>query len=455
MIKENQSKYDHLRLEYNVFYFERFEYKVSKNHLMVQFYFKQSDQIHFSPKLEFQFPSSDFSDLPSTDMENLVFHIGMVELISYWKAACSPKVIIKPFKLSENQIDFWKKLYFNGLGEFFYLNGIHANINDFMSIHCESMEPLVNFSVPVDERKILIPIGGGKDSIVTLELLKEKYEVTPFFINPGRASLQTAKIAGFDEQDSVVVTRTIDPNLIRLNQEGFLNGHTPFSALLAFISLLSASMTGNKYIPLSNESSANEPTVLNGPNHQYSKSWEFENDFRTYVQQYISKSVEYFSFLRPLSEYKIASLFAKFPQHIHSFRSCNVGSKKDEWCGKCPKCLFTAIILSPFINYASLKEIFDADLFDDMDLLPTLKELTGISEIKPFECVGTTREVNLALVKTIQKIKGPLPALLNFYQSTSLYYRFVNENDILDLTIGDSHFLADHFLEVLSATKEC
>lgn len=237
---------------------------------------------------------------------------------------------------------------------------------------------------------ILIPIGGGKDSCVTAELLSEEKDNNLCLIIGGKEpSVKSAEIAGYGDK-IVYVKRTIDKNLLELNKQGFLNGHTPFSSMLAFLAYLIAYLTGKKYVALSNESSANESNVEGeNINHQYSKSFEFEQDFREYADKYLNAGVEYFSMLRPLNELQIAMLFAKNEKYHKIFRSCNVGSKSTpwEWCGICPKCLFVYIILSPFLYKEKLVEIFKDDLYERKSLLNTFIELCGYGETKPFECV--------------------------------------------------------------------
>ena len=337
--------------------------------------------------------------MPDQELEQLVFHLGMVEVISYWKAACSPQLIIKPFILNKEQIDWWKKLYFEGLGEFFYLNTIDTNISDFMDIICESDKEISRFDEDVNNDLIMVPIGGGKDSIVTLEIIKNaNISIIPMVVNLRGASKDTIINAGYSLDESLLTKRSIDPLLIELNTLGYLNGHTPFSAMLAFLTLLSSRLMGIKYIALSNESSANEATVEGtNINHQYSKSFEFESDFREYYQKYLASKQEYFSFLRPLSELQIACLFSSFKHHHYSFRSCNAGSKENIWCGKCSKCLFTYVLLSPFIGEDKMEMIFGNKLLNNPGLEPILLELRGQAETKPFECVGTVSEVELAL----------------------------------------------------------
>jgi hypothetical protein len=253
--------------------------------------------------------------------------------------------------------------------------------------------------------------------------------------------------------DSIVeVHRTIDPVLLELNTKGFLNGHTPFSALLAFVSVMAAGLSGKKYIALSNESSANESTVKGSEvNHQYSKSVEFEEDMRYYVNKYISPDIEYFSFLRPLNELQIARLFSGYPQYFDVFKSCNVGSKTDTWCGSCAKCLFTYLILSPFVSQEKLETVFGKNLLNDVDLWPLLRQLSGMTGAKPFDCIGTVDEVNAALQMTLKLIpETELPELLRLYKDSEFFSRYqdIDANTLLQ-SFNENHFLPKEFEALL------
>jgi superoxide dismutase len=230
-------------------------------------------------------------------------------------------------------------------------------------------------------------------------------------------------VEGVDESNpedkTFIVKRVIDRKIVDLNNEGYLNGHTPFSAIVAFVSYLCAYLSGKKYIVLSNEDSANESTVIGtSVNHQYSKTYEFENDFNNYTNKYFGIDIKYFSLLRPLTEFQIGMLFSKLDKFHKVFKSCNLGSKGDtwEWCCKCPKCLFVFIILSPFLYKDKLIDIFGCDLYEDASLLDTFKELLGYSETKPFECVGTYGEVRFAVSLLIDKLEDDLPYLLRYYK---------------------------------------
>jgi len=413
--QDHHSKYIKFREQYAYFRFVSYSFELNNKNLDIKFTFDLSGKYTFKPTLKLLHRGFyDLNKIPADVLSNIVFHIGMIELISYWKLSCSPTLIIEAHHLSQEQIDWWKKLYYNGLGEFFYLNGIKPDPDNFIQFQTKGKK-LTLAKRPLSDEKVLVPVGGGKDSIVTLKLLKDSgFELFPMMLNPREASVRTIELAGYDISQSVVVERTLDTTMLDLNSKGFLNGHTPFSALLAFLNVLPALATGSKYIALSNENSANESTVPDTDiNHQYSKSFEFEKDFADYSRKYLHPKLEYFSFLRPLNELQIAKLFSSFPVHFKSFRSCNVGSKEDKWCGKCPKCLFTYIILSPFISKEEMNNIFTRDLLDDNELKTIFEELTGALPVKPFECVGTPDEINAAIDVSFSKLEVKnLPVLI-------------------------------------------
>ncbi|MDR2511402.1 MAG: hypothetical protein LBC89_02890 [Bacteroidales bacterium] len=426
----------------DTFIYHSFNVNIDSKGIDIVFHFEIEGLANFFPRLFIPHRHFyNYDNLSKKDLDYLVFNIGMIELISYWKATCSPNVVIKNYVLTDEQQKWWKKLYFNGLGEFFYINKMDVDEEKFMTMcnvqSVKSQEPRAksqdnNLSQPcpattttlsqpcpnlvptLSQNSTIVPVGGGKDSCVTLEKLKATgHYIRPMIINPRGATLNCIKVAGFTEWESIIVYREISPALLELNKRGFLNGHTPFSAMLAFVSLLCSAVSGIPNIVLSNEASANEATdPVTGANHQYSKSLEFENDFRDYVSKYISKEMNYYSFLRPYSELEIAEMFAQYPQYHSVFRSCNVGSKQDIWCCNCAKCLFAFIILSPFIEKEKLSEIFGENLLDKPSLRKEFEELTGIAAVKPFECVGTIAEVNQALAMFKAKYPDDRSALL-------------------------------------------
>ena len=407
---------------YQEFWYRSYSVHEDEKAIYLEYEFEIPNLTKFYPKLQIDKKKLPLKSLNTAQVKNMVFHIGMVELISYWKCTCSPKVVIQCGYLSQEQIGWWKKLYFYGLGELFYRNQIQTDIESFMQIEYKQTEQIEYPEIQDKSEGYIIPIGGGKDSVVTLETLKRGKDDYCLIINPKPVTIECAKIAGIDDEHIIEIHRTIDKKLIELNSQGFINGHTPFSAMLAFVSYFIAYLTGKKYIALSNENSANESNVVGEKvNHQYSKSFEFECDFENYVSKYLKAPVKYFSFLRPLNELQIAKLFAKHEQYHSTFKSCNVGSKEKEWkwCCNCAKCLFAYTILSPYLYPQKLINIFGEDLFEKQELLDTFLELIGNKDTKPFDCVGTFEEVNFAVSKVITDLEQKhqtLPYLLQYYR---------------------------------------
>ena len=445
----NMEKFLELRNKHKEFIYDSYKVFEDSEYICIEYKFEIPDLKIFTPSIKIKKKSLIVNNIENNKeyINHLVFHIGMIELISYWKCVCSPNVIIKCGKINDEQIKWFKKLYFYGLGELFFTNNIKTNINEFMNIICEGEKDYSSVEVNSNNfsfKNYIIPIGGGKDSVVTLELLKSKENKLALIINPKPVTLKCAELAEIEADKIIEVKRVIDKELLDLNSKGYINGHTPFSSVLAFISYLVAFLTGREYIALSNESSANESNVDGEKiNHQYSKSYEFEKDFEEYSNKYLKLPIKYFSFLRPLNELQIAMIFSRYEKYHKVFKSCNVGSKGEvwKWCCECPKCLFAYIMLSTFLYKEKIVNIFGKDMFEDKNMEETFIDLIGKGKNKPFECVGTYEEVNCAISKTIKNIeeKGEkLPYLLELYKenykiediSEELLKRYNNENNL-------------------------
>ena len=439
--------FEELRSKYQEFIYDKYEIEDNQDTVKITYYFEIPGLTTFTPSYEIK-KSYLKKDIDSFS-EYLIFHIGLVELISYYKCVCPKKVIINAGYINDEQISFFKKLYYYGLGEFLYINNIDISYDNLMDIEVNG--EYKSYNVDYHGEGNLIPVGGGKDSCVSLELLKNMNN-NPFIINPKQVHLDCAYAAGYSDSDIITIKRNLDRKIVDLNKEGYLNGHTPFSALVSFVTYLMAYLTNKRYIVLSNEDSSNESTVIGTKiNHQYSKSYEYENDFNEYTKKFFNIDITYFSFLRPLKEVQIALLFSEFKKYHKIFKSCNVGSKETPWvwCGKCAKCLFVYIILSPKLYKDELIDIFGKDLYEDETLLPIFKELIGDALTKPFECVGEIKEVRYALSKTISKLDN-LPYLLKYYKDN---YEMVDEP--LESNYNENNNLPDEYAEILKERLIC
>ncbi|HKD65252.1 MAG TPA: hypothetical protein VKB84_00315 [Candidatus Binataceae bacterium] len=351
-------------------------------------------------------------------MDRFAFHLGLIEMLSYWKAACPRDVVIEVGALEERQISWWRDLWVRGMGEFFFVNQIDFRSPGYLKLSA----PKPARSGPAASgsrraRRSLVMVSGGKDSALTLRELREAgEEFGCLMLNPLPAAIEVAAIGGCTAP--IIVRRTLDPILLELNRQGYLNGHTPFSALLAILGLGCAELFDYDRVVVSNERSADEGNVsyLDAEiNHQYSKTFAFETAMRQYASEYLAPGISYFSILRPLFEIQVCRLFSACTEYFSAFRSCNRGQKEGAWCGRCPKCLSVFILQSPFLPLHAMRGIFGADLFERDDLMPLIRALLGMEGPKPFECVGTRRETLAGLYLSIRGRRArrePLTALL-------------------------------------------
>ncbi len=351
-------------------------------------------------------------------VKKIAFNLHLVLGLGYYKAYCPKKIIIKSGTLSRPEAAFWNKLYTKGLGEFFYRNKIdYRNLINFPYKNINS-EPI---RLKTNER-ILLPWGGGKDSCVSAELLKELgHSFTLITLRDSDIQKETAKITG---QPRIINNRTIDPALIELNKQGVYNGHVPISAIYFWTTVLTAALYNYRHIVYSNEASANFGNINylgSEINHQYSKSLEFENDFRAYLKNFITPDINHFSLLRQFSDLKISRMFSRYNKYFPVFSSCNRNfsiTKKSprRWCGQCPKCLFTFSQLAAYVDRPKLIKIFGRNLFAEEELLPLFQELWGERKFKPFDCVGTPTEVKASLLLAGAKKEWQKDFIVGYFQ---------------------------------------
>ena len=416
----DSSSFERLRTRHPLFRYRGYEISWEPEGLRFTYQFEVEPDIVFRPTVRLNGVDSEILSTVGDDVvDNLAFHLGLAEIPSYWKATCSPEILVETGRLDAYQRHWWHDLLLKGQGEFFYVNQIDFRIPDLVTIRdgASAERRLPPHRGPLDPDRILIPVGGGKDSAVTLELLGKAFPESAWW---GLNSIPAAKdvAAASPVRKGLTVSRRIDPKLLELNAAGYLNGHTPFSAYLAFAMTASAILGGYGRAAVSNERSSNEGNVRylgHDINHQYSKTFQFEQRFREYSGRYLSDQFEYVSFVRPLYEIQISRLFARYPHYFSVFRSCNRGSKTNVWCGACPKCLFVYISLRPFVDKAAILSIFGQDLLANPGLVELATDLLGRGEAKPFECVGTVTETQAAFALCLdaeRRQAGTTPPLL-------------------------------------------
>ena len=348
-------------------------------------------------------------------VKKVLWAVHLMLGVSYWKLYC-PKEIIVPYPLTKEEAEFWRLVYPNGLGEFFFKNKI-----DFRGLvnfpYIEGLKPakIKGDKISTKRKGGLIGIGGGKDSIVAVERLKkQKKAVTGFVLESSvRDYTVQKKVIKLMGIDCLMVRREIDWKL--LDPGGIppaYYGHVPISAIYSFVGLLLAVVYGYSEVVTANERSANFGNVNylgQVINHQWSKSKEFERMFNTYIKSFLFlKQISYRSILRNYYELDITKKFIKYEKYFSVFSSCNKNfsitkTADSRWCGGCPKCAFVFLCLAAYLPKDKVLKIFNKNLLADRRLLPIYQDLLGQGRIKPFECVGTPQETNEAINIIINK----------------------------------------------------
>ncbi len=326
--------------------------------------------------------------------------------VSYYKTAAPDVIDLGDTPVTAAEREFLRTFYLDGLGEFGYRNGL-----DLSGLRITGGGPTPDpapLSAP--PRGILIPFGGGIDSIVTVETMRRSADAALFIMSrPGDRFDAIERPAAVTGLPVVRAGREIDPQLLRSSELGFLNGHVPVTGILSAIAVMAAVLDGRDTVVMSNEWSASIPTIEAGGrsiNHQYSKSAAFETAFRQVLGDAFGGQVTYFSALRPFTELWVAQKFAALTQYHDTFRSCNrafhidPAKRLDHWCGQCDKCCFIDLILAPFVPAAELRRIFaGAEPLADPSLAGKFRALLGtLPDAKPFECVGEVNECRAAAV---------------------------------------------------------
>ena len=412
------------------FYFKSFEFdQVSK---IAKFHYSFDDEIFFVEEISF---SSDLFeirwDFDFKTLNNILFHLHIALWISYYKSFPTNDLIVESWLLDDYQVNFWKKFYINWLWEFLYTNNI--SIDGLFNFKNNSNVEYSKIDFETSD-KSLVPVWWWKDSIVSIELFKKANINFDLFVFWKEDELKnnTAEISG---RNILLVKRKISDQLFELNKKWYYNWHVPITGLIAFVMEVVWYLYDYKYLVLSNEISANFWNILwkwININHQYSKSLEFEKDFKDYTEKYISSNVKYFSLLRGMYEVKIAEYFAKYAKKYFSkFSSCNnnfkIINKSDKlwiwkyWCNSCPKCAFVFSILRPYLNKNDVIEIFWEDLYNKKDLEQLFRELLWITGIKPFECVWEAEEVIYSMYKSLNLYtNNNLPFILKIFKDEVL-----------------------------------
>ncbi|NJP32660.1 hypothetical protein [Micromonospora thermarum] len=353
----------------------------------------------FTEVVTLPLPDAPPSDETVATLGRVLELLHVVAGVSYYKTA-APRRLVLPAPLGSAAVDLVTAVYSKGLGEYAYRNALPHVLELRPEVPAGEVAPAVGYDTY--GRRPLSAVGGGKDSIVSLEALRRGgFDPVPFSVNPNRVIESVNAASGLP---ALAARRRIDPVLFDLNEAGALNGHIPVTAINSLIAVATAVLNGLGPVVMSNERSASDPNLVwdgHEINHQWSKGVEAEGLLRAALAEHAGLTDPYFSLLRQLSELHIARLFASIDRYDDVVTSCNAAFKlrgaSERWCRNCPKCRFVFLALAPFMPRERITHIFGGDLLADPAQLPGYRELLGVDGHKPFECVGEVEESVVAL----------------------------------------------------------
>ena len=334
-------------------------------------------------------------------VEQAVRLLHLITGVSYYKAAVPNEIRIEGYAIDAATAVLMEQVYVHGLGEFAYRNGLSLHGRVRFPVATQAPAPAAAAGL---REHALVAIGGGKDSLVSIEALRGAgVDQTVTWIGGSQLIAACAARTGLP---TLNIGRALAPELFEYNRQGAWNGHIPVTAINSAIMVLAALLHGVDQVVFSNERSASYGSMIPGTgevNHQWSKGWAFESAFGAYVQSHVAADLQYYSLLRPLSELAVARQFARTDHYDAHFSSCNrnfhlLGERPtNRWCGVCPKCHFVFLALAPFMPKPRLVGIFGRNLLDDANQTGGFDALLEYQDHKPFECVGEGQESRAAM----------------------------------------------------------
>jgi hypothetical protein len=324
--------------------------------------------------------------------------------LSYYKTGAARRVDVGTTPLGDAGRALLEAALLEGLGEFAYRNGLF--LDDVVTVGGRDVEA---HPVRLDAERVVVPFGGGIDSVVTTSRLASHLDQTLFVVSPASGRFtpleETAQVTSLP---IIRARRSLDPQLLS-DDPSFFHGHVPVTAMVTLLAAVAAVASGRGGVVMSNEHSASAPNLRRGTldvNHQWSKSLSAERLIAEAIDERVGGELVVASFLRDRSEIWVAEAFSRLDQYHHVFRSCNrafaqaLEQRLDTWCGECDKCLFINLMLAPFLSRTTLGEIFHHEPLSNPARDAQLRILVGVGiDAKPFECVGDPDESAVALAR--------------------------------------------------------
>ncbi len=391
------------------------DFTIHEHHLNLTY---KVDDFQFSTKIFYHEVS--FAKLIETYsqffIKRVVAHIAMFEgmkLCSLFPQYYDISVVAE--YLEPNALDLFVKIYQGVFAQHWYEN----KVTDYQQpdiIYSQDLGVHQPARILGNDQTVLTGCGGGKDSILAMKMLEVggipfasmQYSHSTY----GTADVQHQLISQVLEcvhptqkhQISIYDDFTEFPflKLYFPANSGIIAPETPISIFLSLILMLDQ---GYNYLCLAHEKSANHGNLFwheikRDVNHQWGKGVEAEYILDKFIRENLLSNFKYFSILQPIYDFRIFRNFSKYPEFVSKIHSCNI---KKPWCKKCPKCAYVWLGLMAFSRLDVVNQVFQGNLFDDVELTPTFRAMLGLTEHTPFECIGEIEESWLLMKKCLER----------------------------------------------------
>jgi len=160
---------------FETFVFKSYNFDQSTKLLTLVYGLDEAVTLTETYRFDFDFAPDLDQKLLNAAVEALFYMAG----VSYYKAYLPPKIVLNPeASLDQEGADFFGSTYQNGLGEFFYVNHLDPKT----PVNFQPNSPEIPRLQSSDHEGLLIGIGGGKDSLVTAELLRSQPRVATWSV---------------------------------------------------------------------------------------------------------------------------------------------------------------------------------------------------------------------------------------------------------------------------------
>jgi hypothetical protein len=341
-------------------------------------------------------------------LDRIALHVALFQLNAV--ASLRPDVIdlgVYARFLTPELARLWTTVFRQVWGQWRWQHGLRDYVPEFASRPIEA-EP-APARAPDGPTELLAFCGGGKDSLVALKLLERAG--LPFATLGyahsiyGGGAYQHALLdrlggatARVRAERQWIVDDFLDSPVVELRADlgvqSLLAAETPASV---FAALPIALARGYRGLVVAHEASANAPNLdWEGEpiNHQWGKGWEAEQLLDRYVREHLVGNVRYFSVLAPVHDEVIFELLARDAELAPLTHSCNV---RKPWCGECAKCAYVWLQFAAHLPAEIVEQTFGANLGERAVNQLHFRQLLGLAEHTPFECVGSAPEARLAL----------------------------------------------------------